>query len=287
MSSTSEESAITTAPTDTPPADARPADMSPARRAGKEKEAVLTGAADLAREAAVTVAGEGEVGEHLGVTVEGERTLTHHFASSNPGYRGWTWSVTLARPPRGRRATVSEVHLLPGTGALLAPRWVPWSKRLRPDDVGPTDTLPYTEHDDRLVQQYEATGDDADALGTDLVHELGLGRPRVLSAQGRREAATRWYAGEAGPESRSTKAAGASCSSCGFFLALSGSLRTAFGVCANEWSPSDGKVVAMNHGCGAHSETGEELTGGDWRPAPPVVDEFDLEVVTVGETSAG
>jgi hypothetical protein len=27
-----------------------------------------------------------------------------------------------------------------------------------------------------------------------------------------------------------------------------------FGVCANEYSPSDGKVVSFDHGCGAHSE---------------------------------
>ena len=27
-----------------------------------------------------------------------------------------------------------------------------------------------------------------------------------------------------------------------------------FGACANEWSPSDGLVVSLDHGCGAHSE---------------------------------
>ena len=29
----------------------------------------------------------------------------------------------------------------------------------------------------------------------------------------------------------------------------------AFGVCANGYSPADGRVVAMTFGCGAHSET--------------------------------
>ena len=28
----------------------------------------------------------------------------------------------------------------------------------------------------------------------------------------------------------------------------------AFGVCANEYSPSDGRVVTFDHGCGAHSQ---------------------------------
>jgi hypothetical protein len=28
----------------------------------------------------------------------------------------------------------------------------------------------------------------------------------------------------------------------------------AFGVCANAFAPADGRVVALNYGCGAHSE---------------------------------
>ena len=32
----------------------------------------------------------------------------------------------------------------------------------------------------------------------------------------------------------------------------------AFGLCANEFSPSDGKVVSLDHGCGAHSEAEPE-----------------------------
>src|SRR5687768_18109890 len=47
----------------------------------------------------------------------------------------------------------------------------------------------------------------------------------------------------------------ASCSSCAYLVHLSGALRQVFGVCANEWSPSDGRVVSLDHGCGAHSET--------------------------------
>jgi len=44
------------------------------------------------------------------------------------------------------------------------------------------------------------------------------------------------------------------CSSCGFFIPIAGSLRSAFGVCANAISPEDARVVSVDHGCGAHSE---------------------------------
>ena len=44
------------------------------------------------------------------------------------------------------------------------------------------------------------------------------------------------------------------CSSCAFFVPISGSLRASFGVCANAISPEDARVVSVDHGCGAHSE---------------------------------
>ncbi|MFH5824829.1 DUF3027 domain-containing protein [Georgenia sp. AZ-5] len=240
------------------------------------KEPVLAGAVDLARRAAEEMAQPGQVGEHRGVVVEGERLLTHVFEAHVPGYRGWHWAVTVARPPRGRSATVCEVELLPGEGALLAPQWVPWSERLRPGDVGPSDVLPYVADDPRLEQGYEATGEDADELA---IYELGLGRARVLSAEGRAQATTRWYEGDHGPNAPSAKAAKAPCSTCGFFMKLAGSPRTVFGVCANEWSPDDGRVVSVDHGCGAHSETDAPHPQSLWNPSEPVVNERDLEVL--------
>ncbi|HLS73072.1 MAG TPA: DUF3027 domain-containing protein [Actinomycetaceae bacterium] len=246
------------------------------------KEAVLAGAQDLAREAAAADAGADRVGEHLGYVVEGERLLTHVFESLLPGYRGWYWAVTLSRPPRARRATVSEVNLLPGRSALLSPGWVPWAERLQPSDVGPTDELPYVGQDDRLDAGYEATGRDADVLGPELAYEVGVGRERVLSAHGRDLAATRWYEGDRGPTAPSARAAKAQCATCAFFIPVTGSLRQLFGVCANEWSPSDGGVVSLDHGCGAHSETGERKRPSDWNPTAPVVDELDLEVIAAG-----
>ena len=242
------------------------------------KDAVLASAQDLARSAAEEVAERADlVGEYLGVVVEGERLVSHRFASTAPGYRGWFWSVTVARVPRGRVATVCEVDLLPGQDAILAPEWLPWSDRLRPGDLGPGDVLPFMPEDDRLEQGYEATGEaDADELA---IYELGLGRARVLSPFGRSDAAQRWYAGSHGPMSPTAVAASAPCSTCGFLLLMAGSLRTEFGVCANEWSPDDGQVVSMDHGCGAHSETDISAGPSDWPDPAPVLDEMDLELV--------
>ena len=60
--------------------------------------------------------------------------------------------------------------------------------------------------------------------------------------------------------------------SCGFFVPMSGALRSVFGVCANEWSPADGTVVALDFGCGAHSEVDVERRAPE--PVdPPVLDE--------------
>ncbi len=241
------------------------------------KETVLAGAVDLARSAAERMARPGELGEHLGVVVEAERLLTHVFQAHVPGYRGWCWAVTLARPPRARTATICEVALLPGDDAILAPEWVPWAERLSPEDVGPGDVLPYVEEDPRLEQGFEATGDeDLDELA---IFELGLGRRRVLNADGRRQAMTRWYEGDHGPNAPAAKAAKAPCSTCGFFLKLAGSPRRMFGVCANEWSPDDGRVVSVDHGCGAHSESRGPEPARLWKPADPVIDERDLEVI--------
>ena len=68
--------------------------------------------------------------------------------------------------------------MTPREGALLAPEWVPWEERLRPSDVSRDDVLPYKADDERLEQGFEDTSEDPDLP---VVHELGLGRPRVLS----------------------------------------------------------------------------------------------------------
>ena len=257
--------------------------MPPARTRRPALDAAAAAAVDLAREAAIEAAradgasGPAAVGDHLGARADGDRVVTHRFACTDPGYRGWVWSVVVARAPRSKVVTVSEAVLLPDADAVLAPAWLPWSERLRPGDVGPTDVLPRIAEDDRLEPGYQATGDDdVDAVA---LWELGLGRPRVLSATGRSEAATRWYEGDRGPSSETARAAAAPCTTCGFFLPLAGSLRQVFGVCANDWSPDDGRVVSRDHGCGAHSET--DLVVEPEPASVPVLDETGYEPVSL------
>lgn len=213
-------------------------------------DAMLAAAVDLAREAAVAVGGD-HVGAHLAVHPDGERIVTHAFASTMPGYSGWYWAVTLARPPRARVATVDEVVMLPGSDALLAPAWVPWQERLQPGDLSPGDLLPTAPDDPRIVPAYVQSDDPA---VEEVAFELGLGRKRVMSREGRLDAAERWYLGDGGPDTAMARQAPATCGTCAFLLPLAGSLSAGFGVCGNEITSADGRVVSVEFGCGAHSE---------------------------------
>ena len=231
-------------------------------------------ALDLARAAAVEEAGQ-SVGAHQGVEAEGERIATHFFETTQPGYAGWRWGVTVARAGGQDRVTVDEVVLLPGPDALLAPAWVPWSERIAPGDLTPGDLLPPPPDDPRLVPAYADV--DAEQLPFDLHRELGLGRARVLSADGRADAADRWYDGPGGPDTPLARAAPGRCAGCGFLTPLAGALGRVFGVCANKMAPDDGRVVALAHGCGAHSETVLESTESSY--AGMAIEDDDFEVV--------
>ncbi|WP_067457251.1 DUF3027 domain-containing protein [Actinomadura macra] len=237
---------------------------------------------DLAREAAEETAYPFPVGEHLGLRPEGDRVVTHDFASHDPAYVGWRWSVTVTRASRAKIVTVSECVLLPGDDALLAPPWVPWLERLRPGDLGPGDLLPTAPDDVRLVPGYTQVDD---SIEHEAAWELGLGRVRVLSQEGRDEAAARWYDGVAGPRASIATSAPAQCSTCGFFVALAGELRQVFGVCANEYAPDDGRVVSADHGCGAHSEAVSIPAASEH--GPPIIDELGYDVVPVGAAADG
>lgn len=229
----------------------------------------LAAAVELARAAAVETAGDAAlVGDHLGASAEsvspatGEvaaealgEVLTHTFASRLPGYVGWHWAVTVARVPGSAGVTVDEVVLLPGDSALLAPAWVPWHERLLPGDLSVGDVLPATEDDPRLAPAYLVDDDSArDPEGRVVAEELALGRERVMSAEGRREAAGRWNAGEFGPGAPMARQAPGPCATCGFYLPLAGSLRQLVGACGNGYAPADGRVVTADYGCGAHSQ---------------------------------
>jgi hypothetical protein len=224
-----------------------------AARSDLKTDPTLRAAVDVAREALDGAAEPGTVGEHLEMVMDAERVGTHYFVCEAPGYRGWRWSVSVARAPRQKYATVCETDLVPGAGSVLPPAWLPYAERLAPGDLGAGDVLPYRADDPLLVPGFEATGDeDVDQMA---IFELGLGRQRVLSNEGREVAAQRWYDGAHGPTADVAVQAHDRCRTCGYFVPMAGALRAVFGVCANEWSPSDGTVVSLDHGCGAHSET--------------------------------
>ncbi|MGQ4359880.1 DUF3027 domain-containing protein [Streptomyces sp. SAS_272] len=281
--------------------------MSAATTRSRTPDRLCAEAVDLARAAAEEAAAPGVVGEHAGVVSEGDRVVTHYFACKELGYRGWRWAATVARASRAKIVTLDEVVLLPGPDAVLAPEWVPWSERLRPGDMGPGDLLPTDAEDLRLEPGYSgedeplpnspvseemaqlAEAEDADVTpaapaklptipvrGTiaAVAEELGLRRARVLSRYGLHTAADRWEEGF-GPKTPMAQAAPASCVSCGFLARIGGSLGQAFGVCANEFSPADGRVVSLAYGCGGHSEAAVMPTPP--RPAPPVVDETRVD----------
>lgn len=255
---------------------AEPSKADRPRTSRPKADKVLAAAVDVARAAAESVAEPGTVGAHVGMSPDAERLGTHYFQCTAAGYPGWAWAVSVARVPRGKTVTVCETTLVPGPDALLSPAWVPWADRLAPGDLGPGDVLPKVDDDPNLEQGFEQTGED----NVDQVafFELGLGRPRVLSPTGRDAAATRWVEGEGGPLAESAVKSSGKCRSCGYFLPMAGALRAVFGVCANEWSPSDGRVVTLDHGCGAHSETDAPAP----KPEPigaPIIDDTRLDIL--------
>lgn len=220
-----------------------------------------TSALDTARAALAEQVGADVVGESVRSDDEGPGLTTHHFACTKAGYVGWHWAVTVSRVAPDAPVTIDDVVLLPGEDAIVAPAWVPWRERIQPGDLSPGDVLPTDEDDVRLVPAY-LSGDPGDESVDDaarqqvrtVADELGLGRSRVLSLEGRDQAAQRWYDGDRGPEVPLAQSAPASCYSCGFLVRLAGPFADTFGVCANEYANDDGRVVAFTHGCGAHSE---------------------------------
>ncbi len=234
--------------------------------------AVLTGAVELARAAIVEFSGD-TVGDYLGVAFEDDAAATHRFLATMTGYDGWQWAVVVAAWEGAGHATVSEVVLVPGPTSLLAPQWLPWQERVRPGDLGPGDLLAPLPDDPRLAAGFTATGD---PLVDDTAVELGLGRRRVLSAEGRDEAAQRWHDGDRGPASAMARATKRVCRDCGFMVPVGGALGAMFGVCCNEMA-ADGRVVDFFYGCGAHSDTPAPAALGS--PAHAPYDDGVLEVV--------
>jgi hypothetical protein len=210
---------------------------------------------ELARSAAIADAGNPElVGADVSVEIDDDgRVETYLFEANLAGYKGWRWCVTIAKVDKKSEPTICDVVVLPGPDALLAPEWVAYRDRIQPGDVGVGDIVPSSLDDTRLVPSVHSliADEELDAMQ---VFDLGLGRARVMSIEGRDQASKRWYESDRGPQSPIAQAAPKPCSACAFFVPISGSLRASFGVCANAISPEDARVVSVDHGCGAHSE---------------------------------
>lgn len=106
----------------------------PVWRTGKP-DAVLAAAVDVARAAVESIAPAEQIGRHLGARTEGDRLVTHLFESKLAGYGGWQWYAVLTRNSRSKVVTVNELGLLPSEDSILAPEWVPWAERVRPEDA--------------------------------------------------------------------------------------------------------------------------------------------------------
>ncbi|MET9202978.1 DUF3027 domain-containing protein [Gordonia sp. NPDC003585] len=248
----------------------------------------LLDAVDVARDALID---DGQhPGPHRRSVAEGDWAAAHYFDADLAGYRGWQWCVVLAGAPGTDEITVSELVLLPGDGALLAPAWLPWADRISTGDLAAGDLLAAEPDDPRLVPNQIDTGDefrfssdepDPDEVGQ-VDGEIGLGRRRLLSRDGRDDAAQRWYDGDFGPASEMARAAQFSCCSCGFYIPLSGALHAAFGACANEYA-ADGRVVSAEYGCGAHSDV-PPPKGGEGSPAYDAYDDGALEIVAAAQS---
>ena len=228
------------------------------KKVAKEKQS--TGAhsfdaTELARNAIIDeIHGTSQIGKFVSVEFDDEdRVATYLFEAKLAGYKGWRWCVTVAKVDTDTAPTICDVVVLPGPDALTAPEWIPYRDRIQPGDVGVGDIVPSSHDDTRLVAGAQALPQDED-LDTAMAIELGLGRARVMSIEGRDQAAKRWYDGDRGPQAPLAQSAPKPCHSCGFFIPIAGSLRSTFGVCANAISPEDARVVSVDHGCGAHSE---------------------------------
>jgi hypothetical protein len=105
----------------------------PVWRTGKP-DAYLAAAVDTARAAVEGITEASSIGRHLAAKSEGDRLVTHLFECRLPGYLGWQWYAVLTRNSRSKVVTVNELGLLPSEDSILAPDWVPWAERVRPED---------------------------------------------------------------------------------------------------------------------------------------------------------
>ena len=143
----------------------RPRAGVPVWRTGKP-DVFLAAAVDVARTAVESIAPAEQIGEHIGVRSEGDRLVTHLFESRLPGYLGWQWYAVLTRNSRSKVVTVDELGLLPSEDSVLAPAWIPWAERVRPEDAQADEGADEASGSEAPPQASDADAD-ADAAETD------------------------------------------------------------------------------------------------------------------------
>ncbi|NLT80076.1 MAG: DUF3027 domain-containing protein [Bifidobacterium crudilactis] len=149
---------------------------------------------------------------------------------------------------------------------------------VRAEDASASATVPSSISGDDKATSEEFSRNAEDLA--DAAVAFHLTRSHVMTAEGRAETTKRWYAGQHGPKSLSTKTAdGLTCEECGFLIPLQGELGRMFAVCANKWSPDDGKVVSLDHGCGEHSEIEAAEASPLWVQSEPAYDDVHVDIV--------
>ena len=141
----------------------------PVWRTGKP-DAFLAAAVDTARTAVESITPAATFGRHLAAKSEGDRLVTHLFESRLPGYAGWQWYAVLTRNSRSKVVTVNELGLLPSEDSILAPEWVPWAERVRPEDEQPQEPE-QDGHGTEDAQEPDLQATDPQAAEADSVQE--------------------------------------------------------------------------------------------------------------------
>jgi hypothetical protein len=149
----------------------------PVWRTGKP-DAFLAAAVDVARKAIEGITSASDIGPHVAAKSEGDRLVTHLFESKLPGYLGWHWYAVLTRNSRSKVVTVSELGLLPSEDSILAPEWVPWAERVRPEDAQDQDVHDQDTRDrdagDRESAGQGSLADDGGTMDDAVVAPAGM-----------------------------------------------------------------------------------------------------------------
>ncbi len=160
---------------------------------------------------------------------------------------------------------------------------MPWAERIGPQDLTPGVLAPTPTDDVRLEPGYtggESAADTEPAEASQLravVAELGLGRERVLSPEGRDAAAERWLDGPGGPDNAMTQQAPGAVRHLRLLRRAQRQPRTHLrGVHQRTRLPATARWSVCDHGCGGHSDVLEPSQGVDL--SLPIWDTIGVDV---------